>query len=192
VILVFQSSYVSDRRDFGAFCNLHGVTHAVEVGVDQGNFAVSFLRQWRGEKLYLVDPYMPDTEGYFAHDREWDYQCVLHALGRSAARCRFIRKPSVEAVRCVRRKDVEEHRIGFIYIDADHSYGSVRADLEAWWPVLRPGGIMAGHDWNWSGVERAVMEFAEAHGADWVCHTHEKQAVDTGPSWYFFKPEVVK
>lgn len=52
------------------------------------------------------------------------------------------------------------------YIDAGHEYPSVRADLEAFWPLLRKGGVMFGDDFipAWHGVVRAVSEFAEARG----------------------------
>ena len=35
-----------------------------------------------------------------------------------------------------------------IFIDGDHSYEAVRADLAAWEPKLVPGGILAGHDFG--------------------------------------------
>ena len=45
----------------------------------------------------------------------------------------------------------------FIFLDADHSYDAVMADLKAWLPKVKPGGTFAGHDWNSSdGVPRAV------------------------------------
>jgi predicted O-methyltransferase YrrM len=52
-----------------------------------------------------------------------------------------------------------------IYVDAAHEYESVRADLQAYWKLLAPGGVMFGDDYNcWPGVTRAVDEFAEAKG----------------------------
>ena len=51
-----------------------------------------------------------------------------------------------------------------IYIDASHEYADVRADLRAWWEVLRVGGVLFGDDYNWHGVKRAVDEFAAARG----------------------------
>lgn len=39
----------------------------------------------------------------------------------------------------------------FVYVDACHEEKGVRADLDAWWRVLRPGGVIAGDDY---GVER--------------------------------------
>jgi len=46
----------------------------------------------------------------------------------------------------------------FIFVDAEHDEASVRADLAAWMPRVRPRGIMAGHDYapQYPGVVRAV------------------------------------
>jgi predicted O-methyltransferase YrrM len=33
-----------------------------------------------------------------------------------------------------------------VFIDADHSYSSVRDDIAAWRPKVRPGGVLCGHD----------------------------------------------
>jgi predicted O-methyltransferase YrrM len=48
----------------------------------------------------------------------------------------------------------------FIFIDADHSYEAVKADIAAWSKRLAPGGLIAGHDYDahWPGVMRAVDE----------------------------------
>lgn len=50
-----------------------------------------------------------------------------------------------------------------IFIDADHNYAECRADIEAWRPMLRGGGIICGHDY-WTqnvGVVEAVNEMFE-------------------------------
>lgn len=180
--MIRLSEHIRDRRDFGALCNYHRVTYAVEVGVDQGNFAVAFLSQWRGEKMYLVDPYL-NGSGFFEHDREWDYQCVMHSLGNKRNMCRFIRAKSTDAPRYIREKDKE--RIGFIYIDGDHSHRAVVEDLRTWWPLVKGGGILAGHDWEWDGVKKAVSDFADSLSLD-VFLTHEGERV--GSSWYILKP----
>lgn len=53
-----------------------------------------------------------------------------------------------------------------IYIDGAHDYVSVRRDLEVYWPLLRPGGLMFGDDYASyaPGVIRAVDEFARDIG----------------------------
>jgi predicted O-methyltransferase YrrM len=45
-----------------------------------------------------------------------------------------------------------------VYIDGDHRFEFVKQDISAWLPKVRPGGILAGHDYgkNWPDVEKAV------------------------------------
>lgn len=49
--------------------------------------------------------------------------------------------------------------ICLLFIDAGHDYGSVSADIGAWWPHLSDGGYMALHDVQFPGVWRAQIEF---------------------------------
>ena len=53
-----------------------------------------------------------------------------------------------------------------VFIDADHSYESTKADILAWLPVVKDGGVMIGHDYlvdNFPGVKQAVHEIFESH-----------------------------
>jgi len=50
--------------------------------------------------------------------------------------------------------------LDFVYIDASHEYEDVLADIIAWYPKLKPHGVMAGHDYiAYAGVAKAVHEF---------------------------------
>ena len=48
--------------------------------------------------------------------------------------------------------------IDFVFLDGGHAYEQVRADLLAWLPKVKLGGIVAGHDYDFPGVRRAVAE----------------------------------
>lgn len=66
-----------------------------------------------------------------------------------------IRKPSTEAV-----QTFEDGSCDVVFIDMDHSYESVKQDIEIWYPKVRSGGYIAGHDYtsDWPGVIKAVNE----------------------------------
>ena len=58
---------------------------------------------------------------------------------------------------------IEDGSLDFIFVDADHSYESVKADLLAWMPKVKKGGWIIGHDINWPSVKQAADELLPAH-----------------------------
>jgi predicted O-methyltransferase YrrM len=78
----------------------------------------------------------------------------------------IIRRKSVDAAKLVRGSTFD-----FVFVDADHEYESVRDDILSWKPMIRPGGICAGHDRQWNGVRQAIDELCPGHkvgaGAIW-------------------------
>lgn len=60
-----------------------------------------------------------------------------------------------------------DRSIDLLYLDGGHTYEDVRADLEAWWPKVRPEGTVLGDDYGaFAGVVEAVDEFAAARGVE--------------------------
>ena len=62
----------------------------------------------------------------------------------------------------------EDKSLDFVFLDADHVYESIIRDLKAWVPKIKPGGIIAGHDYCdfHPGVIQAVNE---TFGKENVC-----------------------
>ena len=57
-------------------------------------------------------------------------------------------------------KHYEDNSLDFVFIDAAHDYESVKKDINAWFPKIKKGGIISGHDYAWSDdVKKAVDEF---------------------------------
>jgi len=177
---IMRSENIGCRTDLAGLCNTLHITRAVEVGTDRGVFARQFLELWRGSMLICVDNWAPYPE------MEWDRMCdmimAVGVLSPYADRCRIIRGDSRGVIPMLQRIPFDP---GFVYIDADHEHDAVLADMNAWWPVINPGGIMAGHDFHDAtpGVKSAVTEFAKKHGLA-VRLTTDHNAP---PSWYIHK-----
>ena len=67
-------------------------------------------------------------------------------------------------------KIVQDESLDFVFIDAAHDYKSVVLDIKCWFPKVRKGGLVSGHDYGgrrnklgYFGVNKAVDEFAEAN-----------------------------
>ncbi len=63
--------------------------------------------------------------------------------------------------------------LDLVFIDTPHDYPTIIADLRAWLPKVKPGGIIAGHDAcaKWPSVCRALIEvFGEQ---DFSCNVDE-------------------
>ena len=144
---------------------------AVEVGVMKGGYSARILRDWSGRELISVDPWLERPENEAEARRR---------LAPYGERSTIWRATSVEAAARLAAGELD-----FAYIDARHDYASVKEDLEAWFPKVRPGGILAGHDYPMPGVQAAVTEFCAARGLR--VHTTGREVAKgrrrKNPSW---------
>jgi SAM-dependent methyltransferase len=151
-----------------------------EVGSWKGDFASQLLTVTRPRQLYLIDPWEHREEDAYEHalfggeagdghaKMEAVYRGVLDRFGAEIEHGQvFVRRSrSGEAA-----ADLADDSLDWVYIDGDHTYDAVKADLEAYHRVVRPGGLLAGDDyglpgWWESGVTRAVDEFTASGRCD--------------------------
>lgn len=174
-----------------------------EIGVHLGYNAFMILKNYSGH-LHLVDPWetLPETEyhdGTNNRDRTKDYNECISRLSNFSERISIYKEKSLEAC-----KKIEDESLDFVYIDANHSYDYVKADLEAWYPKVRKGGVVSGDDFvqedysNQSllkpngkdivigdygsfGVNPALQDFCSKKGIDF------KHGYSSFSQWYFIK-----
>lgn len=94
--------------------------------------------------------------------------CVDHWYGTQRAKreydARFADNLQVSYLRLYSSQAsslVADASLDLVYLDADHSYEAVTADIKAWMPKIKSGGWISGHDYLeawWSGVIAAVND----------------------------------
>lgn len=144
-----------------------------EIGVSSGYFSDFILKNCDVHKLYSVDI----NDGYLKYSIKDD------------SRCTFLKMDSLEAAEFFR-----ENKILFdsIYLDANHSYDSVLKELNTYWQLLKPGAIIAGHDFcenrlgghNYhaeNGVVQAVLDFTRENDIEFYVTGFDK--VTTPDDW---------
>lgn len=65
-----------------------------------------------------------------------------------------IRTTSIEA-----SKTYDDNTLDFVFIDASHEYNDVLDDISHWLPKVKIGGCLAGHDYDYYKVNKAVKDF---------------------------------
>lgn len=147
----------------------------VEVGVFAGDLSQILLASRGDMQLYLVDSWAAhdpsseygktDFHGKLTQTQQDMYlQMTRQQVEFAGNRAHIMRFSSLEAA-----ARIADASLDFAFIDADHTYEAVKADLAAWFPKLKQGGVFSGHDYDhpdfpdW-GVKKAVDEFAHAHG----------------------------
>lgn len=144
-----------------------------EVGVDRGAFSELILGIVRPQTLHLIDPWKSLSSE--AYRRAWygarrsggqqamerRYEAVLARFEKQIETGRVVvhRAFSLDAA-----ERFENESLDWVYIDGDHLYEAVTADLRAFLPKVKRGGYIAGDDygepgWWEDGVTRAVDEF---------------------------------
>lgn len=124
-----------------------------EVGVARGDNSLSIFETLDMKLLHEIDPYM-------GTDASPDTKAIAFQLLKNRATEWHI-KTSIEAA-----KEIGE-ALDFVYIDGAHDYINVKADIAAWFPLVRKGGVVGGHDFSsgsHDGLIDAVVEFAKARG----------------------------
>ena len=159
---VARCRVVLDRQALLACLPPGGV--AAELGVDQGDFTQQILDIAQPSHLHLVDSWA--TVRYDDGKARRVEQRFAESI--QAGRVSIHRALSVQAA-----PTFADASLDWIYIDSSHAYDVTAAELRAYAPKIKPGGLMLGHDYsmgNWVkgfryGVIEAVHEFCVEH--DW-------------------------
>jgi len=140
----------------------------VELGVLHGKslayLTVECINAGKNNKIYGVDTF------------DWganQWEKVHRNLRPIEGRFDLISRPSHLAA-----KLFADNSVDFLFIDANHSYECVRADIDAWLPKMRFGSWICGHDYDKDSFPGCVQAVWETFGGRlqfsehtvWECH----------------------
>lgn len=185
-------SPLKSRDELPRLLNERGLLgYAAEIGTHRGEYAAKFLSVWRGGLLYCIDPWQDDLSEYgdlVGRDRLQDYNAAVDTLWAFGGRAAIYVGTSEDF-----SNHVSDSSLDFAYIDANHAESFVRQDIALWWPKIKPGGMLAGHDILKcgkevdAGIQRAVREHCVKHGVDcWIIRGEEGDP-NFPWSWYVWK-----
>lgn len=175
------------RAELSLLCRELGFTRGAEIGVWRGKWSAHLCKDNPSLEMLCVDLWSTyDTYEDSRNDKAKLTEAFAEATAVLAPyRCTLIREASVKAA-----KHIPDGSLDFVYIDANHGEAFVRADLEAWVPKVRSGGIVSGHDYIYRAekphiqVKAAVDTFiAERHIAPVFI-----LAADNVPSFAWVQP----
>lgn len=152
--LVSSLAPVPCRDDLAGMAQRHffQTGHAVEIGVLRGEFAAKNLLHWQGNYTAIdAWAYRPadPLDKNFQDERK-------NEQNKHAAWSRMLKSANGEPGRIAQiqalsqdgAKLFNDSHFDWIYLDALHTLEALRADLRAWWPKLRTGGLLSGDDYG--------------------------------------------
>lgn len=184
----------ADQRAFAILRRLngHSPTQGAEIGVFAGDLSMRLLAGRSDLTLHMVDSWATEHEPDYA--ASGDFHATLDGATQdrfaeftrqttafAGKRANIIRADSLEAAQAI-----PDGSLDFAFIDANHSYSGCKSDIDAWFPKIRNGGFISGHDYENEefpkfGVKRAVDEFIAAHNL--------KLELDQNYTWFARKGE---
>lgn len=171
----YDSIRVLSEYDFGYYGNSNAIAkifeeNAIHVVVEVGSWIGGGSTKHMGELLrksngilYAVDTWLGTETQQVGEEH---YQPVLEQVYQQFL-SNMIHWNLTDIVIPCRMKGTEAAQAldvvpDLIYIDGEHTTKAVLADLCAWFPLVKEGGIVCGDDWTWPSVREAVVQFASS------------------------------
>lgn len=175
----------SRRNEFIQILRERGAKFGVEVGTDRGVYARQLCEGIPSLRLICIDPWKAYTEGKDIKTQEDVDKIYQEAKSK-------LKNYNAELTRRTSREAVDhfaDDSLDFVFIDGNHDYEHVLEDITEWTKKVKPGGIVAGHDYkvdlvNNYGVIEAVNKYVEDNHIAPLFILQKRGLVDC---WMFIK-----
>jgi hypothetical protein len=129
----------------------------VEVGTFKGQFSKEILKRWNG-KLYMVDVWNELGDEYIDASNHKNFKGGVYGECMDNIKGYEDRGVMIRATSKVASDLFDDNSLDFVYIDANHAYDFVKEDIALWYPKVKSGGLVMGHDYllmDWSNPPHA-------------------------------------
>ena len=144
-------------RELISYVNVITLTRSLtmyEIGSYAGESAEIFAENFK--KIYCVDPW----EHGYDDERDWashnNGKIVEDAFDARVSKYDNVVKRKISSIDC--SKEVRDNSIDLVYIDGNHTYEAILEDIKAWYPKIRTGGFLSGHDYYSERTRRAIRD----------------------------------
>ncbi len=167
----------------------------IEIGVQDGKYSENILHTWSAlSRMILIDPWRSQNHETYVDIANTNnvhqtnsLNATLSKMSGYSAHVTILRMTSLEASVLFLNNSID-----IVYIDALHHFKAVMQDINLWWNKVKPGGLIAGHDYLLDvihdtifTVKPAVDEFALLNNLT-VFQTKDYEY----PSWMIYKPII--
>lgn len=140
-----------------------GWTLGAELGVYEGATSDHLLTVCPTLQMVGVDVWLPieggpkdKKTGFSPKPADVIHKAFVKALAvqtKHRERFHIVAQRTVKAATLMHAMQFD-----FVFVDASHVTADVVADIRAWTPLVRPGGMMLGHDADWPAIQAALCE----------------------------------
>lgn len=139
----------------------------IEIGAWKGKsssfMAVEILNSGKKIEFFVVDHFKGSIDEIETAHKEAQSRSIKDQFMDNIQFCRDGITKIFDMESTFAARFFIDEMFDFVFIDAGHDYESVKNDLESWYPKVKKGGIIAGHDIHAPGVAKAVNEFFNAN-----------------------------
>jgi len=186
---------IRKRTDIHLFLRIWKMENVCEVGVWKGKF---FRELAKGRPKHLVGIDWWKTNDDPANMANYGTQKEIDKYADSVitwAQLNTTEKMKISVYRedqNIVREQFPDEYFDLVYLDDNHKYLPTKKAIQNWWPKVRHGGILGGHDYYRGismngivyGVVEAADEFVEEQGIPHNLHI----TIEELPSFFILKP----
>ena len=118
----------------------------IEVGTFKGELSKEVLTMWNGT-LYMLDVWRPLGDEYVDSSNHANFEQGVFRDAMNNIQGLEDRGVMIRATSEVGADIFANESLDFAYIDANHAYAFVKQDIALWWPKVKKGGWLCGHDY---------------------------------------------